>query len=98
MGPKLKTINAIRLGLVRGWIEFQVYYLRDLQGLVGTIVLAFLMVGVLWFERAANVGGVSLALVTLPGLLAMLIANEGFSDVARFLSAHREDGTLLRAK
>lgn len=92
------AINAARLGVVRGWIEFQVYYLKDLQGLVGTIILAVLMMGVLWFERAAKVGGVSLALVTLPGLLAMLIANEGFSDVARFLSAHREDGTLLRAK
>lgn len=92
------TTNAIRLGVIRGWIEFQIYYIRDLQGLVGTIILALLLVGVLWFERATNVQGVSLALLTLPGLFAMLIANEGFSDVARFLSAHREDGTLLRAK
>ena len=92
------TINAVRLGVARGWIEFQIYYLKDLQGLVGTGILAFLLVGVLWFERATNIKGVSLALLTLPGLLAMLIANEGFSDVARFLSSHREDGTLLRAK
>lgn len=92
------TINAVRLGVARGWIEFKIYYLQDLQGLVGTGILALLLVGVLWFERATNIKGVSLALLTLPGLLAMLIANEGFSDVARFLSAHREDGTLLRAK
>jgi ABC-2 type transport system permease protein len=92
------TINAVRLGVVRGWIEFQIYYLKDLQGLVGAGILALLFVGVLWFERATNIKGVSLALLTLPGLLAMLIANEGFSDVARFLSSHREDGTLLRAK
>ena len=92
------TINAVRLGAVRGWIEFKIYYLKDLQGLVGTGILAFLLAGVLWFERATSIKGVSLALLTLPGLLAMLIANEGFSDVARFLSAHREDGTLLRAK
>lgn len=92
------TINAVRLGVARGWIEFKIYYLEDLQGLVGTGILALLLVGVLWFERATNIKGVSLALLTLPGLLAMLIANEGFSDVARFLSAHREDGTLLRAK
>lgn len=95
MRPK---INAVRLGIVRGWIEFQIYYLKDLQSLVGIMIIALILVGVLWFERATNVGGVSLALLTLPGLLAMLIANEGFSDVARFLSAHREDGTLLRAK
>lgn len=92
------TINAVRLGVVRGWIEFQIYYLKDLQSLVGTVIIALILVGVLWFERATNIEGVSLALLTLPGLLAMLIANEGFSNVARFLSSHREDGTLLRAK
>lgn len=92
------TINAVRLGVARGWIEFQIYYLKDLQSLVGTVIIALILVGVLWFERATNIEGVSLALLTLPGLLAMLIANEGFSDVARFLSSHREDGTLLRAK
>jgi ABC-2 type transport system permease protein len=92
------TINAVRLGAVRGWIEFQIYYLKDLSSLVGMVIIALILVGVLWFERATNIEGVSLALLTLPGLLAMLIANEGFSDVARFLSAHREDGTLLRAK
>jgi ABC-2 type transport system permease protein len=92
------TINAVRLGVARGWIEFQIYYLKDLQSLVGTVIIALILVGALWFERATNIEGVSLALLTLPGLLAMLIANEGFSDVARFLSVHREDGTLLRAK
>ncbi|MGH2494478.1 MAG: ABC transporter permease [Ktedonobacteraceae bacterium] len=92
------TTNAVRLGVVRGWIEFQIYYLKDLQSLIGMVIIALLLVGVLWFERATNIGGVSLALVTLPGLLGMLIANDGFSNVARFLSSHREDGTLLRAK
>lgn len=92
------TINAVRLGVARGWIGFQIYYLKDLQSLVGTVIIALILVGVLWFERATNIEGVSLALLTLPGLLAMLIANEGFSDVARFLTSHREDGTLLRAK
>ena len=84
------TVNAVRLGVVRGWIEFKIYYLKDLSSLVGMAIIALILVGVLWFERATNVEGVSLALLTLPGLLAMLIANEGFSDVARFLSTHRE--------
>ncbi len=87
-----------RLDVAIGLVGNPVYYLKDLQSLIGTIVIALLLVGVLWFERGTNVGGVSLALLTLPGLLAMLIANEGFSNVARFLSTHREDGTLLRAK
>ena len=92
------TMNAVRLGIVRGWIEFKIYYLKDLSSMIGTVIIALILVGVLWFERATNVGGISLALLTLPGLLSMLIANEGFSNVARFLSSHREDGTLLRAK
>lgn len=92
------TINAVRLGLIRGWIEFKINYLKDPSSLVGMIVIALILAGVLWFERGTNVAGVSLALLTLPGLLAMLAANEGFSNVARFIAAHREDGTLLRAK
>ncbi|HLZ58560.1 MAG TPA: ABC transporter permease [Ktedonosporobacter sp.] len=95
MNPKMHTV---RLGVIRGWIEFQIYYLKDLSSLIGIVIIALILVGVLWFERATNIGGISLALLTLPGLLSMLIANEGFSDVARFLSSHREDGTLLRAK
>ena len=91
------AINAVRLGIVRGWIEFKIFYL-SLKGLIGTVVLALLLVSVLWFQRGADFAGVSLALLTLPGLLGMLIANEGFSNVARFLSSDREDGTLLRAK
>jgi len=92
------TMNAVRLGVIRGWIEFQIYYLKDLQSLIGTVIIALLLVGVLWFERATRIAGVSLALLTLPGLLGMLIANEGLSDVAKLLSYDREDGTLLRAK
>ena len=92
------TINAVRLGVVRGWIEFQIFFLRNLQGFLSTVILALLFVVVLWFERTTEVEGISLALLTLPGLLGMYIANEGLSDVAKFLSYDREDGTLLRAK
>ncbi|HLX41115.1 MAG TPA: ABC transporter permease [Ktedonobacteraceae bacterium] len=90
--------NAIRLGVVRGWIEFKILYLKNPQGLLETVIFAILLVGVLWFERTTKIEGVSLALLTLPGLLGMLIANEGLSDVAKILSYDREDGTLLRAK
>jgi len=44
------TMNAVRLGVIRGWIEFQIYYLKDLQSLIGTVIIALLLVGVLWFE------------------------------------------------
>lgn len=92
------TINAVRLGVARGWIEFKMLFLTNPQALIETVIFAILLVGVLWFERTTKIGGVSLALLTLPGLLGMLIANEGLSDVAKILSYDREDGTLLRAK
>lgn len=90
--------NAIRLGVARGWIEFKIFYLDPGQGLIPTVVFALMLVGVLWFQRGAQFEGISLTQLTLPGLLAMLIVNEGFSTVARFLSSDKEDGTLLRAK
>ncbi len=90
--------NAVRLGVARGWIEFKIVFLKSPQAMVSTVILAILFVGVLWFQRTTKIEGVSLALLTLPGLLGMYIANEGLSNVAKFLSYDREDGTLLRAK
>lgn len=92
------TINAVCLGVARGWIEFKMLYLKNPQALLSTVIFAILLVGVLWFERTTKIEGVSLALLTLPGLLGMLIANEGLSSIAKLLSYDREDGTLLRAK
>jgi len=90
--------NAVRLGVVRGWIEFKMLYLKNPQNLLSAVIFAILLVGVLWFQRAEKFEGVSLAILTLPGLLGMLIANEGLSSIAKLLSYDREDGTLLRAK
>jgi ABC-2 type transport system permease protein len=92
------TINAVRLGVTRGWIEFKMFFLKNPQALISTVIFAILLVGVLWFQREAKFAGVSLAILTLPGLLGMLIANEGLSSIAKLLSYDREDGTLLRAK
>ncbi|MDQ6662585.1 MAG: ABC transporter permease, partial [Chloroflexota bacterium] len=92
------TINAVRLGIARGWIEFKMFFLKNPQGLISTLIFAILLIGVLWFERTTKFEGVSLAILTLPGLLGMLIANEGLSSIAKLLSYDREDGTLLRAK
>jgi ABC-2 type transport system permease protein len=92
------TINAVRLGVARGWIEFKMFFLKNPQALIQTVLFAILLVGVLWFERSVKFAGFSLAMLTLPGLLGMLIANEGLSSIAKLLSYDREDGTLLRAK
>lgn len=85
------------LGLQRGWIEFK-QYTRNPQEIIWMLLMTVIFVGVLWFQRGKEVEGVSLALLTLPGLLGMTIANGGFAGTAGAISYDREDGTLLRAK
>lgn len=91
------VVRAARLGLARGWIEFK-QYLRNPQEMIWTIMISGIFLVVLWFQRENNVEGMSLALLTVPSLLGMLIANGGFAGAAGVLSYDREDGTLLRAK
>lgn len=90
-------IHATRLGISRGWIEFK-QYLRSPQDMIWAIVMSGIFIGVLWFQRDQRIEGVSLALLTLPSLLGMTIAQGGFIGIASVLSLDREDGTLLRAK
>lgn len=89
--------HATRLGISRGWIEFK-QYLRSPQEMIWAIVMSAIFIGVLWFQRDQTIEGVSLALLTLPSLLGMTIAQGGFMGAASVLSLDREDGTLLRAK
>jgi len=94
MNPLLR---ATQLGFSRGWIEFK-QYLHNPQEMIWTLIMTGIFVTVLWFQRGATIEGVSLALLTLPSLLGMTIANGGFVGAAGVLSYDREDGTLLRAK
>jgi ABC-2 type transport system permease protein len=89
--------SAVRLGFARAWIEFK-QYLKNPQEIIWTLIMTIAFVVVLWFQRDKEVEGLSLALLTLPSLLGMLVAQSGFSGVAGQLSFDREDGTLLRAK
>lgn len=91
------TLNATRLGIARGWIEFKAISLSS-QSLIGMVSFTIILLIVLWFQRGSDIEGVSLALLTLPGLLGVLIADAGLTGVASVLATHREDGTLLRAK
>lgn len=91
------VMRASRLGLSRGWIEFK-QFLRNPQEMIWMLIISFIFIGVLWFQRNKHIEGMSLALLTLPSLLGMNIAQGGFSGVAGVLSYDREDGTLLRAK
>lgn len=91
------VVHAARLGISRGWIEFK-QYLRNPQEMIWTVMVSAIFIGVLWLQRGKNVEGLSLALLTLPSLLGMTIAQGGFMGAASVLSLDREDGTLLRAK
>jgi len=92
-----RQLSALRLGLERGFIEFKIL-MRDPQTLIWMLIIFGIFFTVLWFQRGTELNGVSLALLTLPGLLGMQIASSGFSDVASGLAYDREDGTLFRAK
>jgi ABC-2 type transport system permease protein len=90
-------LRSARLGLERSWIETK-QFLRNPQEMVWMVMMTVIFVVVLWFQRNKEVEGMSLALLTLPSLLGMLVAQAGFSGTAGIISYDREDGTLLRAK
>jgi ABC-2 type transport system permease protein len=92
-----RPLSIVKLGLERGFIEFKIL-IKDPQTLIWMFFILGIFLTVLWFQRGTELNGISLALLTLPGLLGMQIASSGFSDVASGLAFDREDGTLFRAK
>jgi ABC-2 type transport system permease protein len=93
------TAHAARLGVSRGMIEFRqtVTSAEDLGYSIFTGIVFFV---VLLLQRGGNVEGtaVSLAALSLPGILGMQLSLGGFVGSASVLAVEREDGTLLRAK
>ncbi|CCH28868.1 ABC transporter permease [Actinosynnema sp. NPDC047251] len=92
------TMYAVRLGLSRGWFEFRHTLASSDQFFNVFTATGFL--AVLWFQRDSPVEGMSLSLasMTLPSMLGMMVAFGGLVGPAGALSMNREDGTLLRAK
>lgn len=88
---------AVRLGMVRGWLEFR-QTLANRTDLSYLVVFNTIYFAVLFLERHTLVDGVSLATLTLPGLLGMTVVSGGVMGTATVLATDREDGTLLRAK
>ncbi|TCP54973.1 ABC-2 type transport system permease protein [Tamaricihabitans halophyticus] len=92
------TLYAARLGVSRGLHEFR-------QGVASSdqwfnVIMALIFLTVLIFQRDATVDGTSfsLASVTLPSMLGMMVALGGLVGVSSQLSTSKEDGSLLRAK
>jgi ABC-2 type transport system permease protein len=92
-------MNAVRLGLRRGWIEMM-QSLTTRADQVWLVVINGIFIAVLYFQRDATIPGtdISLALATLPSLIGMNILVGGWMGTTMQLSVEREDGTLLRAK
>lgn len=93
------VLNAVRLGLARGWAEF-VQSLRSSQDQWFYLFTAFLAVGYLYLRRDTPVEGTDLMLpsVALPSILGGLVAFGLVIGPAYSLAMEKEDGTLLRAK
>lgn len=93
------ALHAVKLGCIRGWIEFK-QSLRNPQELIFSITMTIILLIVLFFQRNKFIEGtdISLAMLTLPSLLGMLVAFGGLMGAATTLAYEREDGTLLRAK
>ena len=89
--------RSVRLGIERSWIETK-QFLRNPQELVWAAIMSVIFLAVLWFQRNKEIEGLSLALLTLPSLIGMQVAQGGFSGTSGIISYDREDGTLLRAK
>lgn len=93
----MRRKSIFRLGIERGLIEFKIM-IKDPQTILWMLFIFAIYLLVIWLQRGTTIEGVSLALLTLPSILGILIAQSGFSDVASGIAFDKEDGTLLRAK
>lgn len=90
------VVNAVRCGVVGGWVELRQSFsganlLGQLFWPLATLVALFLL------RNRPLAGGVLLGPVVFPGLLGMFVVF-GLMLTVQYLPADREDGTLLRAK
>ncbi|MEU4764616.1 ABC transporter permease [Actinosynnema sp. NPDC023794] len=90
--------QAIRLGVDRGVREFR--HSMGSSDQFYNVFTGLAALTVLWFQRDSSVEGsdISLAALTLPGMLGMGMVFGALVGPAGQLSMNREDGTLLRAK
>ncbi|QGW24252.1 MULTISPECIES: ABC transporter permease [unclassified Dietzia] len=93
------TLNAYRAGLRRGLVSSRIM-LTTPADVLGTVLPLAVFVGVLIFLRRVEVEGsaVSLATMSLPGLLAMGVLFSAVMGIAGVLVMDRTNGTLLRSK
>ncbi len=93
------ALGAVRIGMHRGWKEF-LHLLAAPGEQLFNVVNAAVILTVLYFLRDVTVEGTSLTLaaLTLPGVVGMLVVYNATGGTAFAVAFEREDGTLLRAK
>jgi ABC-2 type transport system permease protein len=89
--------TALRQGLTRGLIELRQSFTG--AGLLGHLFWPVVTLVAIYFlrERGFGASGFTLGALMLPSVLGMFIAL-GMLLMVQYLTAEREDGTLLRAK
>src|SRR5215469_3064136 len=91
------TATAVRAGFARGLIELRQSFAGT--ALIGQLFWPVVTLAAIYFlrDRSVGAGGFTLGAFILPGVLGMFVAL-GMFLALQYLSADREDGTLLRAK
>jgi len=91
--------HSARIGVQRGLTEFR-QSLTSREDVGWYVVTGLILLGVLLLQRGGTVEGTNLSLATLslPGILGMQLVLGGVIGTGSALVVHREDGTLLRAK
>lgn len=92
------TINAIRIGIRRGWTMFR-HLMTSADGVGNTVFWNGIPLAYLVLNRNTEVEGLpfSLATLALPGIIGVAITASAYGP-AYYIAAEREDGTLLRTK
>jgi ABC-2 type transport system permease protein len=92
-----QTVTALRAGWARGLIELRQSFAG--AGLAGHLLWPAVTLVAIFFlrDRSFRASGLSLGTLAMPSVLGMFTAL-GMLLVVQYLSAEREDGTLLRAK
>ena len=91
------TATALRAGFTRGLIELRQSFTG--AGLVGHLFWPVVTLVAIFFlrDRSFGASGLTLGTLALPSVLGMFVAL-GMLLMVQYLTAEREDGTLLRAK
>jgi ABC-2 type transport system permease protein len=91
------TTTALRQGFTRGLIELRQSFSG--AGLLGHLFWPVVTLVAIFFlrDRSFQASGFTLGTLVLPSVLGMFVAL-GMLLMVQYLSAEREDGTLLRAK